>query len=173
MCVGIGNRAQTHCSQSTSIAACIHPVIPLSLEHSFTSISTFLNCRSCKRNVLRDLPPHSLNKMTRLQQKKRKPFRPTLARAGEARDCAGDYEVELKKAGIKLAAYEEVFSLMVKLRDFGPNEVMLKRDTAASSKYAEMRFSKMFGERDWGNNRKHIRSGLPNGGFRYTRAKPN
>ena len=90
----------------------------------------------------------------------------------QERDCASDYEVELE-TGIKLAAYEEVFSLMVRFRDFSPNEVTFKRDTAALSKYVAMRFLEMFGERVWGNNGKHIRSHLPNGSFRHTPAKLN
>jgi hypothetical protein len=119
------------------------------------------------------LPLHSPNKMTRQQQKKRALFRVLLVRIGEVRDCASDYEVALKKASIKPAAYEEVFSLMVRFRDFGPNGAMFKKDTTSSSKYVAMRFLKMFGERIWGNDHKYIRSGLPNSGFRYTPAKLN
>jgi hypothetical protein len=169
-----GYRQQsTNTPQSVRQHSCFAFII-LSLAHSFTGISTLLHTdslvggTSCTHWTL-----HSLNEMTRLQQKKRAPFRPTIVRAGEVRDCASDYEVALKKAGIKPAAYEEVFSLMVRFRDFGPNEAMFKRGTTASSKYVALRFLKMFGERVWGNNRKHIRSGLPNGGFRYTPAKQN
>lgn len=171
MCVGIGNRAQTHHSQSVSILALYSsPSLSRILSPAFLlSYTTSLVVgTSCTHWTL-----YSLNKMTRLQRKKRAPFRPTIVRAGEVRDCASDYEVALKKAGITPAAYEEVFSLMVRFRDFGPNEALFKRDTAVSSKYVALRFLRMFGERVWGNNRKHIRSGLPNGGFRYTPAKQN
>jgi hypothetical protein len=111
--------------------------------------------------------------MARRQQKKGALFRPTLVRVGEVGDCASDYEVALKNAGIKPAAYAEVFNLMVRFREFAPNEAMFKRDTAASSKYIAIRFLKMFGERVWGNDRRYICSDLPNGGFRYAPAKPN
>src|ERR1700722_20506961 len=47
------------------------------------------------------------------------------------------------------------------------------RDMAASPKYVAVRFLKMFGERLWGNDRKYIRSSLPNGGSRYAPARPN
>jgi hypothetical protein len=88
----------------------------------------------------------------------------------EVGDSAHDYEAFLKKADIAPAAYEEVFSLMVRFRDFGPNEAKFKKATATSSKDIAKRFLKMFGERIWGSDRKHVRSGLPNGGLQYTQA---
>ena len=106
-------------------------------------------------------------------KKKKASTKSALVRVREVGDSASDYEAVLKKAGIKPEAYEEVFGLMVRFRDFPPNETQFKKDTAGSSRFIARRFLKMFGERVWGNDRKYILSGLPNGGLRYTLAKPD
>jgi hypothetical protein len=99
--------------------------------------------------------------------------RPALVRVRDVGDAVRDYEVALKRAGIKPAAYEEVFSLMVRFRDFAPNQAHFRKYAAGSSRFIARRFLKMFGERVWGTDRKYIRSGLPNGGLRYALANPD
>ena len=94
-----------------------------------------------------------------------------LSRVREVDNSASDYEAAFKQAGIKPEAYEVVFGLMVRFCDFPPNEIQFKKDAASSSRFIARRFLKMFGERVWGNDRKYIRSGLLNGGLRYTLAK--
>ena len=106
-------------------------------------------------------------------KKKSASRKPAPVRIREVGDSASDYEAALHKAGVKPAAYEEVFGLMVRFRDFPRNEAQFRKYTASSSRFIARRFLRMFGERLWGEDRKFIRSGLPNGGLRYTPATPD
>ncbi len=100
-------------------------------------------------------------------KKKPTPAPPTFSHGLWPGDTAHNYEDALDAASVARAAQEEVFGFMKAFRYFKANEGKFRTDTASASKYLARRFLKYYGERIWGNDRKYMRAGLVDGGWRY------
>ena len=104
---------------------------------------------------------------------RKRQHKPALVRIQNVGDRAHDYQGALDTAGVARAAQEDVFQFMVTFRDHVLNEDQFKKDTSSAINTTTRRFLSLFGERIWGNDRKYMRAGLPNGGLRYTPATPS